>query len=490
MSIMKDSYMLTISKSIRSIVAMIVTMLAARIMAQNSFGTYKQMLLIFGFISGIVSAGLATSVSYYYKNISMERQKALVANSFVISFVISLIPAITLVVFRNVIARQFNNSSLSEYMPILAIYFFIITFFTFFENLFISQEKAKTLSIVNILYTIVYCLIVGLIIYLRQTVFLILFSMAIIELLRAMVLLIIHIHSKGITFHIDWIFLKEQLIYCIPLGLTYLLQNMNVYLDKLLISSYVTPETYGIYANGTAEIPFIGWFTLSVVTVALPTMSYMYNAENNKTGMFQLWGKLTKNTAIFLYPVFWVLLFYSQGYIDFLYSKKFVESVPIFIIFLMKLPLACTVFGNILIIMNRKKYIVYNMTLGILINVVLNYILINRFGMIGATTAAAVTQYILVILQLIQINRFSGIKFSKLLPYTELFKIFFVSGIAGGLVFVLSRIINLGDVKNLFIYGTFTFVLSLLMFLVTGIASVHDVLGRFKSKFLRNAADI
>jgi O-antigen/teichoic acid export membrane protein len=471
-------------------VGMIVTMLAARLMEKNSFGTYKQMLLITGFLSSIISAGLSTSVSYYYKNMSRDKQKVLITNSLIISLLISLISTMCIVILKDDIAQQFNNQNLSLYMFALAVYFFIITFFVFFDNVFISQGKAQMLSIINIAYTLTFCMVVGGAIYLKQDIFRILFSMAAVEFLRGFVLLALCIASGDVSARADWYSLKKQVIYCIPLGLTYLLQSINVYLDKFMVSSYFTPDIYAVYANGTADIPFVGMFTISVVTTALPTFSYMYNTENNKEGVFKLWGELTKNTAVFLYPIFWVLLFFSQSYILFLYSDKYIASIPIFIVFLMKLPLACTVFGNMLIVMNKKIYIVYNMAIGIIINIMLNLLLIKPFAMLGAVSAALITQILLVILQLFQIHRFSGIKFSQILPYGELGKILLISGIAGACAYMLSRVINIGVVWNLFVYGPLTIILAFAFYFLSGITTINEVLGRVKDHPMKNASKL
>jgi O-antigen/teichoic acid export membrane protein len=461
-----------------------VTMLAARVMPQSSFGTYKQLLMIAYFLFSFINTGLATSVSYYYKNLSPEKQRKLITNTFLISFLTSSITALGMIILGRIFTGQLNNNPLPAYLPLLAGYFFALNLFGFLDNLFVSAAQTTILGVANVIYSLIYCVLVGLIIYLKNNINDIIMTMTAVEILRASVLFVIYLKSHGMEVSIDRQFFKEQLTYCLPLGFANLLQSLNVYLDKILVSSYFTPEAYGVYANGAAEIPFVGWFTISVVTVALPIFSRMYNTDHNREGMFELWGRLTKNTAIILYPVFWILLFYAPGYIVFLYSHKFIASLPVFMIFLMKLPLACTVFSNILIVMNQKKYIIYNVVVGIIVNLGLNTIFIRQWGIVGASVAAVFTQFVLVTLQLILISRFGAVKITKVLPYLDLLRILFITGLVSSAVYPLSIFLNLGAVANLFIYGALTFFLSMVACLATGLIAFQGLMLKLKSRLI------
>jgi O-antigen/teichoic acid export membrane protein len=255
--------------------------------------------------------------------------------------------------------------------------------------------------------------------------------------------------------------MDEQFRYCIPLAMVGIMQVLNTHLDKLIVSGYFTSAEFAVYSTGSMEIPIVNIITVSLAIAALPHMSKAFNTNHDINEALQIWGKITITGAAVIFPVFFILGFYHRGYIGFLFSEKYFSCIPVFLIRLLRLPLSCTIFGNLLIIMGKQRVTVINMLISIGINILGNIVLIPSMGIVGATLSGFIMHVSVIILQLIQIGRFAKVKIRHLLPYRDLAKIFGISFIVVFPIFDVSKLIHLPYMAEFFVFGPPAFLISL-----------------------------
>lgn len=480
-SIFKDSLMLTVGKSSRTFLMMIFAMFATRFLTEGDYGTYKQMVLINTMLVAIIPLGIPISVSYYYQNLQRLGQSKLVSNTIVTSFGLSAVCFIGMLVLKPFVIQLFNNNmELSKHYFILAMYVFVTVMFSFLENLFVSTGDSMLLGIINIVFSIAFFSGILAATYFTKNLSYVFFWMFLSELVKSLIMCAIIQKKYKYSFGIDISFLKEQFIYCLPLGLVAIAQFLNNYLDKLSISNQYTPEEFAVYVNGASEVPFIGLITVSVATVILPQLSRIYNTEKDVDKMVSVWKDTQKNTAIILYPLFWAMLLCCHGFIVFLYSETYIASVPYFVVFLMKQPMAVTVYGNILIILKKQKYTFYNFCITIVLNLTLNIVLIRLIGMIGAAISTIFCQLIITFLQLYQIGRFTGYKKRDLMPFKDLFKLLFSGGAVTLVLFIIMQIFDFGHVLNMFIYGPISVFACFGAYILLGYIKLEDIISMVK----------
>lgn len=464
MSLIKDSVIMTFSKGIRAFVMLILTMLMSRVMMEDTYGTYRQIMLIVTLCTAIIPLGIPVTISYFYQNINAMQKSKLVNNTLIISSVLSISVICIINIFSFDISVLFNNSNLVDYLFILSLYIAIIIAFSYLENLYISSGHALILGIINIIFFIIYFIIIAIEIIFFNKLYTIILTMTILEVIKSVYMLYKIYNLNKYEYLFDISFMKKQMGYAMPLGLTVIIQTINLYTDNLFISSNFTPTEYAIYSTGATEVPFISIITISLATVALPQMSKLYNTDHDFQGVLEVWSKTTKSAAAIIFPVFWILLFYNAGYIKFIFSEKYLATTPVFIVYLFRLLLSCTVFSNILIILKKQKVIVKNMLIGIMFNITMNFLLIKIFGMLGAAISSMLMHSLLVILQLYQISKFSNYKVSHLLPFRELLKLLIVPGLISSIVWIISLYFNFGQVINLFIYGGIIFIITMILY--------------------------
>jgi len=458
MNILKDSFFLTLSKGIRTTVMMIVVMVMTRLISVEVYGTYRQLVTLSTIILAIAPIGIPTSVSYYYKNVDFARKSKLFTNTSVICFICGIMSSLLLFIFRYQISASLNINGIDNFIYVFSFYIFIIVSSSFIENLFVSAEFAGNFSIFNILYYILYLAVLIVVIYRDNSLPVIIFAMAAMEALRFIFLLTWIALKLKLRFVPDFSFLKEQLTYCIPLSLVGILQVLSTQLDKLLVSGYFTSSEFAIYSTGTMEIPVVNLITISLATAALPHMSKEYNTNHDIRAALKIWGKITLTGAAVIFPVFFILGFYNRAYIGFLFSEKYFSAIPVFLIRLLRLPLSCTVFGNMLVVMRKQKVTIFCMLVSIVVNVICNILLIPVMGMAGATLSGIIMQITVILLLLHQISRYSKVKIKELLPYGGLLKIFVCSFLVVFPLYLLSRLFTLHYIIKFFIFGPTAFI--------------------------------
>jgi len=464
MNILKDSFYLTISKGIRSVAMMIIIMVMTRTISLELYGTYRQLIILSTIILAIAPLGIPISVSYYYKNIDINRRSTLISNTVVICFICGLTSSMLFIMFKTQIANSLNIKDINHYLLGFSLYTFILVTSSFIENLFISAEFAKKFSICNSIYYVFFLIILIAVIYKVNNLSTIILVMSGMEALRFIILLILIINKLEIKFSIDINFIREQFYYCVPLGLVGIMQVLNTQLDKLIVSGYFTPTEFAIYSTGSMQIPIISLVTISLATTALPHMSKEYNTNNDINKVLMIWGKITLTGAVIIFPVFFILAFFNKGYIGFLFSEKYFSSIPVFLIHLLRLPLSCTVFGNMLIIMRKQKVIVYNMLISMAMNVICTIVLIPIMGMTGATLSGVIMHITIIFLQLYQISKYTNLKIRKLMPYKQLLKIFTVSFIVIFCIYFLSNLVRMQYKVEFFVFGAIAFFISIIIF--------------------------
>lgn len=128
-----------------------------------------------------------------------------------------------------------------------------------------------------------------------------------------------------------------------------LVQILLIYLDKFIVSVFTAAEVSVIYQNGTYPIPIIPILFTAVSSVTLMRFSTEAGSEAGQAKILSDSGKAL-STAVF--PVFFFFLFFAHEFIQFYFSDKYLDSVPIFRMSLLMLPFKAF---NFTLLFQRKE---------------------------------------------------------------------------------------------------------------------------------------
>ncbi|CNH13117.1 oligosaccharide flippase family protein [Yersinia pekkanenii] len=230
-----------------------------------------------------------------------------------------------------------------------------------------------------------------------------------------------------------FLYLKEALIFSLPLIVHVLSNSLLAQADRLIINKLM-----GIYSAGIYSFAYNLGMCVIVVIMAWnsswqPKLYKLINSKDN-----DLIKRATYASTVLMFLVCAITMLLSKEMVIFLSGEKYYDSVPI-------LPLI--IIGNSLIHMylvyvnfvfyKKKTMIISSATLGALaINIVLNYYLIPIFGIAGSAWATVIAYFFLAALHYVTATFITK---NNIIPFKYL--IFY----SAGLLFVYPMVLYLNE---------------------------------------------
>jgi len=221
--------------------------------------------------------------------------------------------------------------------------------------------------------------------------------------------------------------------------------TLTTKIDKIMLGYFDTLSNVGIYTIAITIGNVLGVIGGSVLRIAHPKISQAWEDDNLKE--IDSIYKRTANLQIYLgLFVFALLFFFSDDILLFL-GDNYIEGyyVLIFIALGQLINISAGMCGGIIGFSNFYKFDFYARLVLIVINVIMNYLLIPSYGMLGAAIATAFSLGMYNILKVL----FVYYKFS-LQPYNlEVVKIFASFVITSGMLYLFN--INYNNLSIIYI---------------------------------------
>lgn len=478
---LKDSILLSGYRMAKSLVALFIMMILARILSVNEMGIYQQILLISIMVGSLVPFEMQTTFTYFYNKTSDALEKSRVlSNTFITLLGLGLLAFLAMIlIFHN--GFFFNDSYLKKYSIWLGLWCFATILGSYLENLYVSSNRVKVFSIFTLTYYLFYLITVVLVAYLSHNLYWIVITIGIMEFLRVILLHLMYLFLENVIFSINIEMIKQQFKYTLSVGSVTALDVIMQSTDKVIISLFFAVETFAVFSIAAKEVPFMAIITVSVITAMLPKLGGLYNIERDSEGALRLWSTTSRALAVIIFPLFWILLFYNKQFIELIYSDVYVGASIIFVVYLLKFPLRFTVFYTLLQISGNQKLLLQNTVITVILNVVLSFLFLYLFGYLGVAAATVVAAYIGVFLQQRDVSRIFAIKQRDLLPYAQIVITFINSGVIALGVYLLSIAIPLNQFVAFILGGILIMFLSLIL---SAIRKEID-LSQFQSKLSR-----
>lgn len=171
---------------------------------------------------------------------------------------------------------------------------------------------------------------------------------------------------------------------------------VNIYtnLDTVMLGFINGNEAVGLYSIASK----IKWILLSLITsisaVLLPRLSF-YISKNDKS---RFNGMIRESSAVIFFIAVPLVLFFiveTENSIRLLGGSQYLPaslSMQILMPILLISGFSNIMGNQILIPMNREKYFMYAVSLGALVNLILNSVLMPGFGIVGASVATLLAE--------------------------------------------------------------------------------------------------
>ncbi len=399
--IAKNTTLMFSSQVISYILLFFATIYTARYLGTEGFGILSLALAITGIYAIFADLGLNTFiVREVSKNTSISDKY--LTNTFLMKIILALI-TFFITYLTVTIVNYSQEVSLAIYIILISMIF--SSFTGILNSIFQAHEKMEYQSLSNILNGIIMFGIVLFAIYNNLG----LLSFAIIYLISSIIILIYSFIVYLLKFHIskfevDLKFWKPTITEAWPFGISGLFAMVFVWIDSFLLSIIIGNDSVGIYNAAYRLIMFLLFIPTILNMVMFPLMSkFFVSSENSLKKILRKYFKLMLIIAI---PIGISTMILSDKIILLIFGSNYTGSI-----IALQILIWATVFIflnsayiQLLQSTNQQRSLMKIATVGMVVNILLNILLIPKFSYIGASAVTVLTEFIILVLVFYKVN--------------------------------------------------------------------------------------
>ncbi|HCM16102.1 MAG TPA: hypothetical protein DHW79_09220 [Candidatus Cloacimonas sp.] len=408
----RQAGLLSLADFIRFFIKTLIGIALARILSPADLGTYRQLFLIYGTLSGILLLGFPQGLLYFIpKSEDLEHTKRLITRTMHVVSILAVLCALIIFFTRFLIARSFNNPDIAQLLIPYSIYPLFLFVTQMYSSIMLGlKQPLKSASFAIFAIACDFILVLGSALIFEDMRYIVgaLILSALLQWLWA---------EWGIR-HLktgwslsNFTGFKEQLAYTIPLGLSLLVGVLSVQLDKLMISGFFKPEDFAVFSLGAMELPLIGILVNSVNSTALPHMS-----SGNKTELAAIFSASVRKNSIIVFPLASVFFIFATEFMIFFYGAIYASAALYFRVYLLILPLRVATYGIVFQALGKTRLVMIDSIIMLCLNAILNFVMIRLYGMVGAAIATVIVSWLIVIVYLLQMRYSLGFKLLSMFP--------------------------------------------------------------------------
>jgi len=407
--------------------------LLARYLGPDGLGLLSMVIMLATIIELIAIFGIDGALTKYVAEYKGKEQEdkicELFSGAFVTILIIGVITSLIFFVCSNIFADIFNMSSLSSLLKIYApvfpfsfTYAIIISYFNGLREMrFYALSRILQASLA--LAFILALLIIGLGVEgaLWGTIFAIIVTVCVnMSIMKKFVRFKFSNYKKNIKMLASF---GSRITGANMIWQTY------YYMDSLMIGYFLTSTEVGYYAVAISLSRFFWLVPKAMATVAYPTISE-YWAKNDIRAINKLVDKSTKYSACILIFVGMSIIFFAKDIIIFLFTPEFLPAVLPLVILIIGTVINGVLrsIGGIFAGVGRVDLRLKISAIGAVGNIILNVVLIQTYGMIGAAIATTTTYVLNSIIEIFVLWKVLAIKLDALW-FTKMAILIGISGI-------------------------------------------------------------
>ena len=404
MNFLKSLSIYTTTSILNSAIPFLLLPILTNYLTVEEYGLLAIIQIFIIFTIPFISINIQSTLQLEYHELEADKFALWVSSVLVIPLVTIFVVILFFILFESFI-HSFMNTSLLWIVLIPLIAFMQVVPQTILSIYKISErpiDYAKyqlSLTAINLFLT------VGLVVLLNLNWEGRVLAIFISYFIFTMVGIYLLIKMKLIVLRIEKTYIKKALQLGTPLILHVVSATLFMMSDRLFISYYLGNEALGIYAVG-AQVAMIAL----IVQQSFNQAWVPYLFKNLKIGSMESKIKIIKisyaSLLFFLLLPFFILLI-NPLFFHFFINEKFIDAMP----YVFWIALGYSLLGMYKVVTNyifytKRVKLLSTMTfLSLLINLILNYLLIQQYGAIGVAYGTSITVAIFFIIAFIIANR-------------------------------------------------------------------------------------
>jgi O-antigen/teichoic acid export membrane protein len=406
-SIFLKNTLITFTTRISQLLLGIVTsIIIARVLGPEGKGIYTLAILLPMLLITFVNFGIAPASVYY-----IGKKKYSPLEIFGSNIIFSILLSIFAIIAGLVVIFFFGNNVFpgvaKEYLLLTLYLVPFQIFLTFVVNILLGLQRIKKYNFINLIHNFVFLVLI--------IIFLLGFNFEVKAVIIARILsfilacIVLFFLTKkevgGVVLYIKKSLFKDFFIYGSKIYLISIFSFLLTRIDMFMINIFLNPFEVGFYSIAVGLSEKIWLISLSAGTVLFPKISSEINDK-----------KLKEFTPLVCRNVLWItifitilLLFLGPYMIVLFYSEQFIKSIlPFQILLIGAIAISGSrILSNDLSGRGRLKENMYLSAFSVILNIVLNIILIPKFGITGAAWATAISYTIVFLGRIIIYSKIS-----------------------------------------------------------------------------------
>jgi O-antigen/teichoic acid export membrane protein len=385
---------LMLAKTAAFVFNLVLPFLLVRRLDLLQFGVYKQLFLIIGTLVTLLPLGFSMS-AYYFLPRERDRQGEVVLNILIFNAACGILACGAFLLWPALLDAIFHQPELTGYAPLVGLVILLWIVASALDTIPIAQGEMKLASImimgIQLSRTIIYLLAAIVFGTVRSLMY-----AAVAQGVMQTAVLWWYLQSRYGSFwrRFDGSLLRSQLSYSMPLGLVGVLYIVQTDLHNYVVSYRLGAVAFAIYAVGTVQQPLVGMLQEATNAVMIPRVAAMQQANDSEEIIFLL-ARATRKLAAVYFPIYALLMVVAREFISFLFTPRFLPSLPVFRINLtLLLPAVLLQDPLFRAYMGQRLFLV---RLGVMICALLAGLLwlgTSYFGILGAISAVVIVRLI------------------------------------------------------------------------------------------------
>ncbi len=330
----------------------------------------------------------------YFNTDNLENRKTIFSSTYAVYFAFSAIIIVPLLFFANPLSRLIIGNHGSQYLLTIVI---LSAFFEGIYNLelaYLRAEEKPVIFVISSIIKIIFYVLMNIlfVVHLKRNYV----GVREVNLMSILLIVIISlpIILKGINFKVSFAYIKDVVKIGVPLGIgaiaIWVLTLTDRFMLKVLLPESIAMTQVGLYSLGAKFSMLIKMLLVSPFMLSWGTLMFSYQNNPNAKELYKKVLNYFVFVAGFVFLIFTIfakdiimLVAQNAEYYD---AYKIVPLLS----FSMILHGFYTVISVGVILTKKTKYVIISNYSAAILNIILNFLLIPKYGMLGAAIASVI----------------------------------------------------------------------------------------------------
>jgi len=409
---------LVLGRGLGFVATFAVPIVLVRVFDQTTFGTYKQLFLVYGTLYGLAQFGVAESLYYFVPRRPSDAGRY-AANAMATLAGAGAICAGVLALTAPAIGGWLMNPALTSTLPLLGAFLALMLTSALFEIVLVARVRYRTAAWVYGTSDVARAAFLVLAALAFGGVRGLLWGAVAFGVVRVAVMLWLLARGLEVTLRPSLKLWREQWVYTVPFALAVGVDVVQADLHNYVVAARFEPAVFAVYAVGCLQIPLVDVLTTSSANVMMVAMA-RDGFDRRGADALALWHDTTRRLSLIVFPLVVFLVAMAPDVITVLFTRQYLASVPVFRLWTCMLLLAVPCVDAVLRACAETRYLLgLNLLRLVLVMVSITFCL-DRFGLPGAVLAMLAATGVARVMAIGRIGRLTGTRVGALLPWKPL----------------------------------------------------------------------